>query len=95
VKIKKALLTFGGTYSNHLVATAVVCSENNLSSTGIIRGEGSFPENDSIRQMKEAGMQIIYVTREAYKNKEVLARDFIASNQEYYYVPKEDKVLKE
>ena len=84
---KKGILTFGGAFSNHLVATAVVCSENNLSSTGIIRGERSFPENDSIRQMKEAGMQIMYVTREAYKNKEVLARDFIATNQEYYYVP--------
>jgi len=84
---KKGILTFGGAYSNHLVATAVVCSENNLSSTGIIRGEESFPENDSIRQMKEAGMQIMYVTREAYKNKEVLARDFMATNQEYYYVP--------
>ncbi len=84
---KKGIITFGGAYSNHLVATAMACSENNLSSTGIIRGERSIPENDSIRQMKEAGMRIIYVTRETYKNKEALAGDFIASNQEYYYVP--------
>ena len=84
---KKGILTFGGAYSNHLVATAVACNKNNLSSTGIIRGEESFPENDSIRQMKANGMQIIFVNREEYKNKEALAKDYIASNQGYYYVP--------
>jgi 1-aminocyclopropane-1-carboxylate deaminase len=84
---KKGIVTFGGAFSNHLVATAVACQRNNLFSTGIVRGEKTFPENDSIKEMKAAGMQIIYVSREQYKNKELLVTDFLSSNDEYYYVP--------
>ena len=84
---KKGIVTFGGAYSNHLAATAVACSETNLSSVGIIRGEQTHTENYSIRIMREAGMQIIYVSRDQYKNKNKLINDFLASNPEYYYVP--------
>ena len=35
----QTLLTFGGPYSNHLVATAYACRQNNLKSIGIVRGE--------------------------------------------------------
>ena len=38
-KNKKHLVTFGGAYSNHLVATAAAASRNNLKSTGFVRGE--------------------------------------------------------
>ena len=84
---KKGIVTFGGAYSNHLAATAVACSEINLSSVGIIRGEQIFPENYSISLMRQAGMQIIYVSRDQYKNKNGLINDFLASNTGYYYVP--------
>jgi 1-aminocyclopropane-1-carboxylate deaminase/D-cysteine desulfhydrase-like pyridoxal-dependent ACC family enzyme len=33
------LITFGGAYSNHLVATAYACQELHLKSIGIVRGE--------------------------------------------------------
>lgn len=84
---KKGIVTFGGAFSNHLVATAVACQRNNLLSTGILRGEKTFPENDSINQMKAAGMQIIYASREDYKNKDQLITHFLFSNSDYYYVP--------
>lgn len=35
----KTILTFGGAYSNHIVATAFACKENGLKSIGIIRGD--------------------------------------------------------
>ena len=35
----KTILTFGGAYSNHIIATAYACKENGLKSIGIIRGE--------------------------------------------------------
>jgi len=39
---KKALLTFGGAYSNHLLATAAFAQTEELQSVGIIRGEQTF-----------------------------------------------------
>lgn len=88
---KKGIVTFGGAYSNHLVATAVACREHNLLSTGIIRGEETFPENDSIRQMKAAGMQLIYVSRDDYERKDELAEKFLSANSQFYYVPEGGK----
>ena len=38
-KQKKTLLTFGGAFSNHILATAVFCSRIKIASVGIIRGE--------------------------------------------------------
>lgn len=84
---KKGIITLGGAYSNHLVATAVACRENNLLSIGIIRGEESIPENDSVKQMKDAGMKIIYVSRDKYRDKEQIRNDLIEREHDYYFVP--------
>src|SRR6478752_6376125 len=35
----KSIITFGGAYSNHLVATAYACKELSIKSIGIVRGE--------------------------------------------------------
>ncbi|HMZ46299.1 MAG TPA: hypothetical protein PLU36_05800, partial [Chitinophagaceae bacterium] len=40
-KGKDTLATFGGTYSNHIVATAYACKSAGLKSIGIIRGEAT------------------------------------------------------
>src|SRR5687768_14000076 len=40
---KEGIVTFGGAYSNHLLAVAACCQELKLRSAGIIRGEQ--PEN--------------------------------------------------
>lgn len=83
---KKGLVSFGGAYSNHLVAMAYACREHGLGSTGIIRG-GEAESNNSIQQMRDAGMDLIFVSREAYRNKEDLARNFLSVHEDYYYVP--------
>lgn len=84
---KKGLVSFGGAYSNHLVAMAWACREEGLRSAGIIRGEERDPLNASLRQMEEAGMQLHFVTREAYRDKEHLATEFLSSNRGFYCVP--------
>ena len=84
---KRGIVTFGGAYSNHLVATAVACNESGMLSTGIVRGEETFPLNASVSQMMEAGMQLIYVSREKYKNKDELIHQFLESHNDYHYVP--------
>ncbi len=63
------LLTFGGAYSNHIFATAAAAKELGLKSVGIIRGEETFPLNSTLSFARECGMQLHYVSREAYRHK--------------------------
>lgn len=81
---KKGLLSFGGAYSNHLVALAHCCHDNGLHSLGILRGEEQ-QNNDSVKQMRAAGMQLRFVSRNAYKNKEQLLQELDISD--YIVVP--------
>ena len=63
------LLTFGGAYSNHIFATAAAAHELGLKSIGIIRGEETMPLNHTLAFAKGKGMQLYYVSREAYRHK--------------------------
>ncbi|MCU0369040.1 MAG: pyridoxal-phosphate dependent enzyme [Cyclobacteriaceae bacterium] len=63
------LLTFGGAYSNHLYATAAAANELGLKSVGIVRGEETLPLNHTLSFAKSRGMELHYVSREAYRNK--------------------------
>ncbi len=68
------ILTFGGAYSNHIIATAFACKENGLKSIGIIRGnEGTIGElslNITLKEAQQYGMQLHFISREEYKRKE-------------------------
>lgn len=62
-----SILTFGGAYSNHLVATAAACKLNGLQSIGIVRGdELTTNSNDTLKRCSEYGMQLVFVSRELY-----------------------------
>ena len=63
---KETILTFGGAYSNHIVATAFIANEKGFKSIGIIRGEETLPMNDTLSFAKENGMELHYVSREEY-----------------------------
>ena len=65
------VLTFGGAYSNHIYATAAAAHISNIKSIGIVRGELREPLNATLKFAKEHGMQIHYVSRSAYREKEV------------------------
>lgn len=84
-----SLLTFGGAYSNHIYATAAAAHELGLKSIGIIRGEEALPLNPTLSFAKASGMQLHYVSREAYRTKteisfiEQLHRQF----GDFYLIP--------
>ncbi len=62
------IVTMGGAFSNHILATAAAASENNLSSTGIIRGEELNPDsNPTLKNAAAFGMQFDFISRERYK----------------------------
>lgn len=67
---KNAILTFGGAFSNHLVATAAACAQLNLKSIGIVRGfHAENSENPSLNLCRKLGMQMVFVSREEYRLK--------------------------
>ena len=73
----KPILTFGGAYSNHILASAVGANLMGLTSIGIIRGEElgndlqkTLQQNSTLRQASEHAMQFEFVTRTAYREKE-------------------------
>lgn len=81
---KKGLLSFGGAYSNHLVALAYSAQQHGLASIGIIRGEEQ-PGNESISQMRAAGMQLHFVSRMDYRDKNLIVNNF--DHEDYLIIP--------
>lgn len=67
---KHTILTFGGAFSNHIAATAAACHRLGFQSIGVIRGEASSQSNDTLSKAQELGMQLLFVSREEYKQKE-------------------------
>jgi 1-aminocyclopropane-1-carboxylate deaminase len=63
------LLTFGGAYSNHIFAVAAAGKAFGFQTLGIIRGEETLPLNPTLQFARDCGMQIHYVSREAYRQK--------------------------
>lgn len=63
----KKIITFGGAYSNHLVATAFACKEMNLKSIGIVRGEKPAKLSPTLLHCQSYGMQLEFLSREDYK----------------------------
>lgn len=66
----KKILTFGGAYSNHIYATAAATRLLKLGSVGIIRGEETPPLNPTLQFAKDQGMEIHYISRTVYRNKD-------------------------
>ena len=60
------LLTFGGAYSNHLVATAFLCRSYGMRSVGIVRGEEPDPLSPTLSQCIGYDMELRFISREAF-----------------------------
>ena len=65
---KRILITFGGAYSNHLVATAVAAESAGFRCIGILRGEEEM-QNHYLDIAKAAGMELYGVSRALYRDK--------------------------
>lgn len=66
------LLTFGGAFSNHLVAVAAAGKAYGFKTVGIVRGdELALKEklNPTLHFCRKKDMKLVYVTRETYKQK--------------------------
>jgi 1-aminocyclopropane-1-carboxylate deaminase len=66
---KKAIITYGGAFSNHIVATAYMANSINLKSVGLIRGERPPVLSHTLQKAMELGMDLNFISREAYAKK--------------------------
>lgn len=81
---KKHLISFGGAYSNHLVALASAGKEFGFSTTAFVRGEPI--ENHMLNYCKSFGMELIFVSRSDYNEKKFLYEKYFGSNSECYFI---------
>jgi 1-aminocyclopropane-1-carboxylate deaminase len=65
----RTLVTFGGAWSNHIHATAAAGSLSGIRTIGIIRGEEPNELSDTLRFAKEQGMQLQFVSRLDYEER--------------------------
>lgn len=66
---KKSILTFGGAFSNHIVATAAAAKQFGFNSVGLIRGEKPEKFSDTLNDALSFGMKLFFISREEYKKK--------------------------
>lgn len=95
-KGKTTLLTFGGAYSNHILATACAGFLNGFKTVGIIRGdelgknvEKTLAQNTTLREAKKNGMSFEFISRENYRNKsdKKLIKDLKEKFGDFYLIP--------
>ena len=75
----KKILSFGGAYSNHIHALALMAQRHNIESIALIRGEAKYAENPTLSDAQNAGMVLEFVSREEYKQRK--DRDYLAQLQ--------------
>ena len=85
-QLQKIILTYGGAFSNHIVATAAAAGWNGLKAVGIIRGEKPDSFSPTLRQALDFGMELFFISREQYKTKIIPAEVFESYNPEDLYV---------
>ena len=66
---KKGIITAGGAYSNHIVATACACSILGMESIGIIRGEKPGKLSCTLQHAADWGMKFEFVSRSAFRDR--------------------------
>ena len=84
----KTVVTFGGGYSNHLVATAYAAQMFGLHAVGVVRGVYAEP-TPTLNDCRRYGMELHFVTKDFYGNKgdAELLRELTADFESTYIVP--------
>lgn len=73
------IITFGGAFSNHISAVSALGKDLKIQTLGIIRGDEiseKWHENPTLNFAHKNGMQFYFVSREKYREKEMLKNQF-------------------
>jgi 1-aminocyclopropane-1-carboxylate deaminase len=79
---KKTLVSFGGAYSNHLVALACAGTIYGFKTIGFVRGERV--QNHLLGLCSTWGMELRFISREVYKNKQAVFEQ--NASQDWYFI---------
>lgn len=63
------LLSFGGAWSNHLHALALLGAAAGFDTIGVVRGEATAAANPTLRDAANAGMRLHFIDRATYRRK--------------------------
>lgn len=78
------LVTFGGAYSNHLVATAAAAAKGGFKCTAFVRGETV--SNEMLFLCRLYGMTLIFVSRDGYRNKSKLFATYFGEDSRAFFI---------
>lgn len=81
-----SIVTFGGAYSNHVIATAFAGKAFNLKTTAFIRGDESRALNHYEQLAIDCGMTLHHVNRTAYKDKRALFDQYFGSDSKAFFL---------
>lgn len=81
---KNHLITFGGAFSNHLIATAALSAKSGFKSTAFVRGEKV--NNHMLLLCELYGMDLRFVDRTLYKDKNQLFETYFGDNNSAYFI---------
>jgi 1-aminocyclopropane-1-carboxylate deaminase len=76
------ILSFGGSFSNHIHALAFACFQEKIPVVGIIRGEKEYAKNYTLSWAKHWGMQLKFVDRKTYRQRD--DADYLTHLQQQY-----------
>lgn len=79
---KTKLVTFGGAWSNHLLATAAAGAQFHFETVGFIRGDRV--SNPVLSLCALYGMKLHFVSRESYRDKKRLFDDHFANTNSFF-----------
>ncbi len=82
----KRLVTFGGAYSNHVVATAFAGDYFGIQTHAFIRGDEERPMNHYEALCLAHGMQLTHVDRNSYRNKQTLFNNYYKEQQDVFFL---------
>jgi len=85
----KGMITFGGAWSNHIVAVACACYLQKIKCTGIIRGEKPLQLSATLLEAVNYEMDLKFISREKYSQKN--SNEFLESIKkefpDHYIIP--------
>ncbi|MCG9899748.1 MAG: pyridoxal-phosphate dependent enzyme [Hydrotalea sp.] len=84
-KSNSGIVTAGGPYSNHLVATAHLCKLMGIQSKGLVRGYANAPRTHTLLQAEYDGMELEFISKKDFDTPNFLESNFLTKND--YWIP--------
>jgi 1-aminocyclopropane-1-carboxylate deaminase len=78
--------SFGGPYSNHIVALAFTSKEAGLNSIGYIRTNADEPMTPSLEEAKAYGMELVYLGRTDFQTKKASILQTSTAKSDTYFI---------